>query len=277
MRKAPRPTHPRGRPSPPPPPLTRSPDEPALPHAVVLDENESAPAVVLWQTLRDVTLWASLPPDRRGPGLFNDEAGDMGDAIPELRLDLATLGALVRDPHPDCAPIIASICQRVAAWAEERERMGTALAYAQAAALVDLARPSAALGVARLARNRADYARAVVWYRRAMVLARRAGDWQVQAPAFPGVGNLHRQRGDLVRAGECHQRSLRLALRFGLRDVRGGTASVSWRETRCWTSACCASRKERAMPGSRSHGRLSRCTDPDTRRSGGSRTTWRST
>jgi tetratricopeptide (TPR) repeat protein len=191
----------------------------------VLDENQPAPAVVLWQTLRDVTLWAALPLEQRGPGLFNDEAADGGDAIPELRLDLATLGALLRDPHPDCAPIIASICQRIATWAEERERTGTALAFVQAAALVDRSSAVYAFGVAKFARQRADYARAMAWYRRAIVLARRVGDWKTQALAFAGLGNLHRQCGNLPQAVECHERSLRLARRFGLREVRGDALS----------------------------------------------------
>lgn len=220
MRKSPRRLHARGRPAPPPPPITRSPGEPFLPHAVVLDENEPEAAVVLWLILQDVTLWSMIPAEQRGPELFNDEAGEVGEAIPDLRLDLSTLRVLVRDSHADAAPIIASVCQRVATWAEEKGRTGTALCFFQAAALADRTDPRYAHGVAKQARRKADFARATAWYQRAVVLARRAGDWETEARSYSGLGILQWQVGNRARAIELQERVIRIARRYHLREVR---------------------------------------------------------
>jgi tetratricopeptide (TPR) repeat protein len=220
MRNGPQRLHPRGRPSPPPPPLTRSPGDDPLPHSVVLEEHEPASAVVLWQLLHDVMLWASMPPEQRGSGLFNDAPVDVRDVVPELDLDLATLSVLVRDEHPDSGPVIASICARVAEWAERNGRTGTALEFMQAAALTDRRSPRYAHRLAKLARARADYGRATVWFARAIALSRRAGEWETLARSYGGLGKLHRQLGNLARALGLQERSRRIARCHGLREAR---------------------------------------------------------
>jgi len=221
MRRPPRRLHPSGRPSPPPPPLIRSLGDSALPHIVVLNENEPAPGVVLWQLLRDVTLWASIPPGQRSSALFNDSAGCVGDVVPELHVDLGTLDAFVREAHPDAAAVIGYTCYRIAQWAEARGCSGTALEFVQAAALADRSTPTYAYEVAKLSRRRGDGARSSVWFSRAGVLARRAGDWETLARSYAGLGNLFRQLGNLAAAAAQHERSLRVARRYGLRELRG--------------------------------------------------------
>jgi tetratricopeptide (TPR) repeat protein len=187
---------------------------------VVLEENGPEAAVVLWQILQDVTLWGMIAPEKRGPGLFHDEPGEVGDVLPDLRLDLEALQVLVRDSHADAAPIIASVCTRIMTWAEAQGRTGTALSFAQAAALVDRTNPRCAYQVGRQARRKADLARATAWYQRAIVLARRSGDWEVEARSYSGLGIVLWQTGNRERSVELQERVIRIARRYHLREVR---------------------------------------------------------
>ncbi|MET0395233.1 MAG: tetratricopeptide repeat protein [Longimicrobiaceae bacterium] len=186
----------------------------------MLEENGPEAAVVLWQILQDVTLWGMIAPEKRGPGLFHDEPGEVGDVLADLRLDLEALQVLVRDSHADAAPIIASLCTRIMTWAEEQGRTGTALSFAQAAALVDRTNPRCAYQVGRQARRKADLARATAWYQRAIVLARRAGDWETEARSYSGLGLIQWQAGNRVRSVELQERVIRIARRYHLREVR---------------------------------------------------------
>jgi tetratricopeptide (TPR) repeat protein len=209
---------PRLKPRQPPPPLTRSVHGPLLPHAVVLEELASPAGVLLWRLLQDATLWSAVEAAGR-EGLFADDARAAAGVVPEVEEELDALGVLVRDPHPDAAPLIARMCDRVRTWAEGRGLRGTALAFAQAAALADPADARCAYEVGRLARGRAEYARAEVWYQRAVVLARRSGDAQAQARSYGGLAILQGQRGNYQPALQLMKRVVRLARRNGLPDV----------------------------------------------------------
>ena len=202
------------------PPLTRSVQDPRLPHTAVLDELLSPVGVLLWQLLHDTTLWSTAERSARR-GLFADAARATAGAVPGVEEELDALGVLVRDPHPDAGPIIARMCDRVRTWAEERGLDGTALAFAQAAALADPEDARGAYQVGRLARRRAEYARAEVWYQRAGVLANRCGDREVRAVSLSGLGSLHAHRGNYAGARKLKQQAIRLAKRHSLREVLG--------------------------------------------------------
>lgn len=212
---------PRPKPRQPPPPLTRSVQGPLLPHAAVLDELASPVGVLLWGLLRDATLWGTAEASAR-EGLFADAARATAGLVPEVEEELDALGVLVRDPHPDAAPLVARMCDRVRAWAEGRGLYGTALAFAQAAALADPADARCAYEVGRLARGRAEYARADVWYQRAVVLARRSGDAEAWALGLSGLANMHAQRGNYALARRLKLGAARLARRNSLSEVLGG-------------------------------------------------------
>jgi tetratricopeptide (TPR) repeat protein len=214
---------PRLKPRQPPPPLTRSVHGPLLPHAAVLDELASPAGVLLWRLLQDTTLWSAAEASGRD-GLFADAALASAGVVPEVEEELDALGVLVRDPHPDAAPLIARMCDRVRAWAEGRGLRGTALAFAQAAALADPADARCAYEVGRLARGRAEYARAEVWYQRAVVLARRSGDAEAWALGLSGLANMHAQRGNYPLARRLGQQAVRLARRHSLPEVLGITS-----------------------------------------------------
>jgi tetratricopeptide (TPR) repeat protein len=105
----------------------------------------------------------------------------------------------------------------VALWAETQRMPRTALAFQQNASLAAPKDASSALEVARLAMQESDYARAEVWLRRAIGLAREARDWRLYSRAFAHLGDLHRARGSVPGAHRFYIRSLRGARRGGMR------------------------------------------------------------
>lgn len=204
-----------------PPPLVHGPEP--LEGGAVLEENRDAAGVVLWQALRDVLLWVETPAEQRGE-IFAAEAGarwrrtvDGVGLEPELAAPLRALSELVDSPAAVTGESVAGACREIAQWAQARNSTATALAFLQNAALATPADAMPALAVARLAAGMADYARAEVWYRRAVGLARQARDWRTYSQAFSGLGELHRSRGALPSAHRFHIRALRGARRGGLR------------------------------------------------------------
>jgi len=192
----------------------------------VLNELRSPLGVLLWQTVQDVHLWAGAPPPRRGE-LFAPRALDgrlalvrSAGAGAELCAPLAALTTLVRDPAAAAPGEVSDACRRVARWAEGRGLPGTALAYAQAAAVAAPEDAAAALVTARLASERGEDARAESWLRRATALARRSGDGVAYADARLALGHLYARRGDAATARRLYLFALRRARRSGLRRVR---------------------------------------------------------
>ncbi|MEW5926169.1 MAG: tetratricopeptide repeat protein [Gemmatimonadota bacterium] len=186
----------------------------------MLDELVSPVGVLLWRLLQDATLWGTAEASAR-EGLFADAARGTAGLVPEVEEELDALGVLVRDPHPDAAPLIARMCDRVRSWAEGRGLYGTALAFAQAAALADPADARCAYEVGRLARVRAEYGRAEVWYQRAVVLARRSGDAEAWALGLSGLANMYGQRGNYPLARRLSRYAVRLAQRHSLPEALG--------------------------------------------------------
>jgi tetratricopeptide (TPR) repeat protein len=210
-----------------PPAILHGQDEP-LESAGILDEVPGPSGLVLWQSLRDVTLWASTPPVERD-GLFSESAERRRLAAilsagfdPQLEQPLGMITAMVGRPGRVSAERLALACRRVAQWAEAGGSLATALAFAQAAALACPGDASAAFKVGQIARRRAEHARAETWFRRAIALARQEGDWASYSLGFAGLGTLYMQRGNFPKARSFHTRRLRAARRHGLRDQAGG-------------------------------------------------------
>lgn len=207
-----------------PPPLVHG-AEP-LEGGAVLAEVGGPLGVIVWQGLRDVLLWAETPPEERR-GLFAPEAGDarsrsIASAAPDdaLREPLSILRDLAAAPFEAIPAVVADACAAIRKWAEKRGALATALAYAQNSALAEPTAPARALIVARLAVELGDHARAEIWYRRAIGIARRARNWRVYARAFSGLATLYQDRGNLPAAQRFHLRALRGARRGGLRGER---------------------------------------------------------
>jgi tetratricopeptide (TPR) repeat protein len=206
-----------------PPAITRGSE--AIPALAVVEEIPGDLGVVLWRSVRNVVLWARTPEASRASlfdaGAADARAAELARVQPEAELlaPLSVVVALLENPRDVEVRRLVNACRRVAAWAEARGALGTALEFAQAAAL---ARPDSAplaFAVGRLARRRAEYDRAESWYMRAIVQARQAGDWRSYALAFSGIGNMYVRRGNYRVARKAFVRSLRAARRHHLRDV----------------------------------------------------------
>jgi tetratricopeptide (TPR) repeat protein len=193
----------------------------------ILDEVSGDLGLLLWRSARNVTLWAETPAEQRATLFPGDAArsrtADLAhvDVHPELRGPLSVLTELLARPGEVDLLRLVNACRRIAAWAEQRGELATALEFAQAAALVAPESAPLAYAVGRLARRRAEYDRAESWYTRAAVQGRESSDWRSYALAFSGMGNLHMQRGNYPAARRAHLRSLHAAERKGLVDVVG--------------------------------------------------------
>jgi tetratricopeptide (TPR) repeat protein len=207
-----------------PPPLIHG-SEP-LEGGMVLQEFPGEEGVILWQALRDVMLWSQTPPGERGE-LFTPGARERRLASilaiglePELEEQLKVLAEITESPAGVKAEVVSVTSRAIAQWAESQEQMATALSFAQNAALSMPGDASAALNVGRLAREMVDYARAEIWYRRAIGLARQARDWRTYTLAFIGLGNMAVRRGNYPAGRRFRIRALRSARRGGLRRLQ---------------------------------------------------------
>jgi tetratricopeptide (TPR) repeat protein len=207
------------------PVVTREPGE-TLEGMHVLSEFPVETAHALWTALRDVTLWAATPDERR-PALFSPAAearrrpGPDGTPLdPALEAQLATLATVVSHAAQASAPVVTLACLEVSRWARAQGGMGTAVSFAQAAALASPDAAGPALAVGRLALEWGRPARAETWLRRAVGLARRARDWESYGGACVSLGEIHLASERLEGAGKYYWLAARVARRQQLRYVR---------------------------------------------------------
>jgi tetratricopeptide (TPR) repeat protein len=193
----------------------------------VLDETRNELGLLLWQSLRDVDLWAAARPESRG-GLFSPESlrhrteriqSELDRAHPARPL-LESIARLLAAPERVSPLEMAEVCEEVSRWASDEGMPRTALAFAQRAAMALPEEAGPAYLVGLVARRAADYRRAETWFRRALALGRRNRDWRYFALAHLGLANLHMQRGDAPRARVRLLRALRASRRYGLWSVR---------------------------------------------------------
>jgi len=194
----------------------------------LLEEFSGAMGLALWQSARDVTLWALVREPEERPGLFQPTAYEqrlrqieVAGVDAAIDAPLRTLARITRDPGGVTEDEVLSACHDVSVWAEQHEKLGTATTFAQAGALAVPANAAAGFRVGQLARRKAEYPRAESWFRRVIGLGRQAKDWASYSEAFLGLGNLYTQRGNYPAAKRFHIRGLRAAKRHGLRDIVG--------------------------------------------------------
>jgi len=106
-------------------------------------------------------------------------------------------------------------------WAREREKLGTALLFAQAAALASPEQGRAGYDVGSLALLMDRPARAETWLRRTVGVARRGKDWESYALAYADLGALYAERGDVEAARRHYSRAVRTSRRAGHLTARG--------------------------------------------------------
>lgn len=205
-----------------PPGLPREPNDPNLDALPVLEENAGNAGVLLWLSIHDVVLWANTPPDRRS-GLFAPGAlrrrNDLADAAnldPELAWAMRNLTELVFDPAGVDGEAIRLSCVNISRWADERGSTGTALWFAQAAALAAPESAQLALGLGRLTRRLGRLLQAETWLRRTIGIARRSGEWGAYTSAFVELGDLLTTRDDHERARSAYMRAVRASRRHRL-------------------------------------------------------------
>lgn len=204
-----------------PPPWTREPGE-MLEGMFVLEELPPDLALALWTAFRDVMLWAGTPEERRA-GLFSPGAEARRPRIDgELRLPpalippLTTLATVVSHPGQVGEQVVSLSCLDVARWAREQRAMGTAVSFAQAAALAWPGAAAPALEVGRLLVEWGRLPRAETWLRRAIGLARRARDWESYGGAYVSLGEIYLRFAGRAAARDAAQapRRLESAARF---------------------------------------------------------------
>ncbi|MDB4949315.1 MAG: hypothetical protein JWM27_1964 [Gemmatimonadetes bacterium] len=193
----------------------------------VLDDVPGELGILLWQALRDASLWAAASPKARS-GIFtanaqaNRMAAVLSAGVPlPLERPLAVLARMAGSPEDAGEANVALALREISLWLDEHGRLGSALAYAHAAAMVAAGDAATAFIVGRLARRRAEYVRAATWFRRTAALARQSGDWPSYARAFMGLGQLYLQRGNLPVAYRFRRRALETTRRRGLDDLQG--------------------------------------------------------
>jgi tetratricopeptide (TPR) repeat protein len=205
-----------------PPPLIHGSE--ALEGGALIQELDSEAGVLLWQAFRDVMLWAMSEPDARTQvfspdnDFYSAAEGRLGGAVdPRLTAGLRVVQQLVQDPATAREERVAAACRQLSEWALEEGLLGTSLAFAQNAALAHPGDAAAAFWVATVAGRVNDHARAEVWFRRAIGVARQSRDWRMYSRSFGGLGNLYIRRGNLPEARRLHTRALRGARRGGMR------------------------------------------------------------
>jgi tetratricopeptide (TPR) repeat protein len=209
-----------------PPAILREPDE-TLEASQILEEFKGDLGLLLWNSLRDVTLWSAIDPHRR-EGLFTPEAAQKRLGLlqsstvdPSLEVSLTTLAAVVGSPGTASAEIVSLVCLEVGRWAHEHGAWGTALAFSQAAALASPEDAGPAYTVGNLALRWGRGARAETWLRRCIGLARRGRDWQSYAQAYVDLGTLYARRDLPWAARRYFTQAMRAGRRHGLLPIRG--------------------------------------------------------
>jgi tetratricopeptide (TPR) repeat protein len=208
-----------------PPAIVREPGE-MLEGSHVLEELGGETSLVLWSALRDVSLWASTPPERRGR-LFsptaeaNRRSALTGLALdPAVELSLTALSAVVSHTTQANPEITSLVCMELSRWARRHGAMGTAVSFAQAAAFALPQAPAPALEVGLLALEWGRLRRSETWLRRTIGLARRARDWEGYGKAYAALGEVYRRSDRPEDATRFFQQAVRVCRRHGVLPVR---------------------------------------------------------
>jgi tetratricopeptide (TPR) repeat protein len=208
--------------------IVRSPGE-TLDGIPLLDELDGVLGLLLWQTVRSITLWASTPAEVRHQlfnGVSNEGPAAADSSVPEdLRPLLHSILSRLVGPRRRVDPELLTLdCLQVAAWARRGRVPRTALAFAQAGALASPEFPEAALQTAACALDVGESERAETWLRRAIAVARRGCDWVVYSTAYVLLGNIYREKEMLAPAERYLMMGFRAARRAGVPLARRDAA-----------------------------------------------------
>jgi tetratricopeptide (TPR) repeat protein len=184
-------------------------------------------SLTAWQVLRSTLMWAGEEPALRGdlfePCAMQDWERELLHAEweHELRSPLAVIVGELRDA-PQAAPdVMARACLCVTEWALPRGYVGTALAFAEAAALCWPDHPRYAWTVGRLLRTHGRLREAEKWIRRSAHVATSSGDHEAKALALNSLGNLYYEQGNYPKAGRTLHEALRASRKHRFKALEG--------------------------------------------------------
>jgi tetratricopeptide (TPR) repeat protein len=195
----------------------------------LLQEHEGARALVLWQVVRAVHLWAQTTEEGARSALFTPDSNErLRTALVSAGFDRDTgrwldllITSLFRASGESGSESVSDLCHRVSQWASGRGHTESAVAFARAAALANPADPHAALETGRAAAALGRDALAESWLQRAIALARRQRAWEPYGAAYVALARLSERRGDGDLARRRYVVALRVARRGGLVLVHG--------------------------------------------------------
>ncbi|HEX2202395.1 MAG TPA: tetratricopeptide repeat protein [Longimicrobium sp.] len=195
--------------------------------AVVLAEVAGERALAVLRVLRRVLDW-SRGGGRGAPGVRAhvlerweaDRLHEEGCRDPLAPALTALAGEVERGEEAD-AESVARGCLDVCDWALGAGAEGTALLFAEAAALASPANARFAWTAGRMLRDAGRHREAVLWLRRAARVAVWSADWEAQDLALNSLGNLYAQQGGFGEALQLLVRAVRLARRHRMREREG--------------------------------------------------------
>jgi tetratricopeptide (TPR) repeat protein len=193
----------------------------------ILREVGNDTGLLLWQSYRNVMLWASAEPEQKDV-MFSAEAGRkrladlLAAEVPAQIVDaLVTIGRLLGSSTTVNDELVSEACVAVARWSEAQGFSGTALSFTQAAALAAPNSARLALEVGMIARRRHELARAETWFRHAIMIGRQVGEWEAYSRSYISLGTMLMQRGNFPAAQRMLVKALRASRRKGLPAVQG--------------------------------------------------------
>ena len=213
-----------------PPGLRHEPGKPeSFEGTAILAEVRGDGGLLLWQTYRDVLLWASEQPHVR-PRLFAPEARERRERLLQASGLTGTpcdAAELISDAlhggaeHMLATGQVTAACHAIAQWAALQDAADTAVAFARAAAEVSPNAGAAALRVGILAARFGRPTMAGSWLRRAISLARQEPDWVSYGFAYVELGHGALKRGNFEIARQSFRRAYLVGKRYGAPVLRG--------------------------------------------------------
>lgn len=195
-----------------------------LQDAVIAAELPATYALLAVRSYRLALDWARAP-DEMGSLHDSEALGDWEMSIlessretMELWAPLAVIAGEIRNPATADPERVARACIAFSEWGLENGATGTALLFAEAAALAAPTNPRHAYVAGRLLRHQGALAGAELWLRRATRLAVWNGDREAQAFCLNSMGNLHQQAGRYTEAKTALAAALRVARKARLQE-----------------------------------------------------------
>jgi tetratricopeptide (TPR) repeat protein len=220
-----------------PPALLRNPSSPeTFEGESILAEYPNEAGLLLWQSYRDVLLWAMTPPELRAELFHRPDSEQRREAArgldPAMVRAVRTLRQALRGSRINGSVVSAALS--ISAAAERVRATATAMAYAQLASAAVPSMAGPALTAGELAARLGHPAVAETWLRRTIALARRSGDWACYGGALTAVARLRERAGRVRGARTEYRKALRLARRRGLHETKcralGGLLRIALQE-----------------------------------------------